>query len=51
MEIKLTFTPEQLSVIDEGLKLVAYGKAAPVVNHINAQLKDIFEPKTEQVGE
>lgn len=36
--MKLELTAEQLMVIHEGLMMVAFGKAAPVVDAINRQL-------------
>ena len=36
--IVLNLTAEQLMILNEGLMLVAFGKAAPVVAEINKQL-------------
>lgn len=45
----LEFTDEHLAVLQEGLMHVPYGRAAPVVNHINEQLKP--EPPAAPAGE
>lgn len=37
--ITLEFSPEQLAVIDEGLKEVPYKRAAPLIALINAQIE------------
>ena len=37
--ITLTFTPDELRVIDQALGLVAYRDAAPVVASINEQIR------------
>jgi hypothetical protein len=38
--ITLTFTPQELAVINRALMLAPYGEVAPVVQSINKQLQD-----------
>jgi hypothetical protein len=37
--ITLTFTPQELAVINKALMLAPYGEVAPVVHSINQQLQ------------
>lgn len=46
--ITLTFTPEQLYTITEGLMLVPFGKAAPVIASIQEQTRQ--GQQAQQVG-
>lgn len=48
MNISLTFSQEQLRIIDEGLHLVAYGKAAPLFDSINKQLTEQNKAKQDK---
>jgi hypothetical protein len=41
--LTLKLTPEQLSVISDGLLLTPFGKAAPVVSEINKQIAQQIE--------
>ncbi|MFJ1253429.1 hypothetical protein [Cupriavidus sp. CuC1] len=47
---KLTFefTGAEMAVINEGLMQVPYGKAAPVVNGINAQIQAAFNKRKDE---
>ena len=40
MKIQLEFSEEQLSVLNMAINEIPYKLAAPLVQHINAQLKD-----------
>jgi len=40
--VNLTLTKDELQIISDGLCLIPYGKAAPVINSINAQLQAQF---------
>ena len=46
---QLEFTDAQLAVIEEGLMHVPYGRAAPVINHINSQLPKKEHPEPSPV--
>jgi hypothetical protein len=39
MEYRLMFTQEELSVINDCLMVGQYGRVAPVINSINAQIQ------------
>lgn len=41
--ITLNLPPAYLAVINKGLLHVPYGEAAPVVNHINAEIQAQFD--------
>ncbi|RQS88079.1 hypothetical protein [Burkholderia seminalis] len=41
----LELSEQQLQIINEGLMLVPYWKAAPVINSINAQIQATFDQK------
>ncbi|MDN7848130.1 hypothetical protein [Burkholderia seminalis] len=41
--ITLTFSQEQMTVVYEALAMAPYGKVAPVVSHINAQVQAAFD--------
>ncbi|MBN3738092.1 hypothetical protein [Burkholderia sp. Tr-20355] len=43
--ITLTLPTAYLAVINKGLLQVPYGEAAPVVNHINAEIQAQFDKK------
>lgn len=45
--IELKFDAAQLSVINDGLMLIPYGRAAPVVASINAQIQASFNAKAD----
>jgi len=48
----IEFTDEYLSVVHEGLMHVPYGRAAPVVNYINSQLKpEVDDPKNQAAND
>ena len=49
--ITITFTLAQLAVISKGLSLTPYGEAAPVVNHINAQIQASFDKQKDAAEE
>ncbi|MDR8077850.1 hypothetical protein KPA96_19535 [Burkholderia cenocepacia] len=43
--ITLTLPTAYLAIINKGLLQVPYGEAAPVVNHINAEIQAQFDKK------
>lgn len=42
--IVLTFTPDQLAVIDRALAQMPYGQVAPLIADINRQITDAQAP-------
>lgn len=48
MKITLSFTQEQLSIINTGLMEVPYKHAAPLIADINAQIQKQFDAKSDQ---
>lgn len=48
-ELTLTFTVDQLAVINEGLMFIAFGRAAPVVKSINDQLVKLAPAQPQEI--
>lgn len=49
--ITIAFTEQQLSVINQLLMQAPYGVAAPIVNHINAQIQAAFDRRVDEATE
>lgn len=46
-KVTITFTPEQLQVLDMALRELPYKHAAPLVSHINAEIQKQAQPPQE----
>lgn len=42
-QVTISFTPQQLEVVNEGLVNLPYKFSAPLINHINAEIQKQFE--------
>ena len=48
MNITLTFTKEQLAIINAGLMEIAHKHAAPLIADINLQIQKQFDAKVDE---